>query len=366
VIDRLHLWGGVLLATPLLIAALTGALLLFKSDYIRWSVPAAARELPAFSAPDLATQVEQAEQLFGSSLQTLRFADDRIALNEVWLANDRAAYLDPLSGKAVKEWSRKSNPVDVLFEIHHHLLAGKTGTAITGTAALLASVIAFFGVWMWLRQSGRFRLRIWPAKNGRPALLATHRDLAIVVVAPLLLTLLTGAVLAFPNASRSMLNAALPGEVTSAPSMRAAAGDVNWKVAFGSVAALYPNATIRMVVWPAKAGAPASVRVRQPAEWHPNGRTTLWIDPASSKVIDTRDALLEPTGTRVANAAYPLHAATIGSPWLRWIMLVTALALILLVSYGVLAWLRTLQLDRLRAESMRHRVDRDVHSQTQA
>ena len=60
--------------------------------------------------------------------------------------------------------------------------------------------------------------------------------------------------------------------------------------------------------------ATAQCRLRQPGEWHPNGRTTATIGPATigpatSQVVATSDAHALPTGIRAYNAFYPLHAS---------------------------------------------------------
>ncbi|HEU4343304.1 MAG TPA: hypothetical protein VFU31_17275 [Candidatus Binatia bacterium] len=105
----------------------------------------------------------------------------------------------------------------------------------------------------------------------------------------------------------------------------------------------------RKAVWIAE-----GFRLRQREEWHPNGRTVVFIDPSTSDVLTTHDALNEPVGTRAANTAYPLHAATIGRPWLSWLALLTTATAMLLIVYGATAWVRG-SLNRQRPASSRER-----------
>lgn len=339
---QIHLWIGLALTIPLLIACLSGAALLFKYDFIRWTVAGADQELTSRSPAEIGAGLELLEQQFGTSLQTVRLADNRIGLDEAWLAGERAAYFDPVRNTVVREWERRSDPFDVLFELHHYLLAGDIGNAIMGTVALLAAAQILIGLWLWSWPVRRIRAALWPRSATRSDLLATHRDLGAVALLPTLIIVLTGAVLAFPNGSRSTLNAILPGADETPALPQSGSGNVDWPAAVRAAAGQFPDAQVRMIVWPARPNAPASIRLRQKQEWHPNGRTIVFIDPATSQVLATRNALSEPLGIRVANASYPLHAATIAQPWLRWISFVCGATTTLMIVYGFIAWRRRL------------------------
>src|SRR3546814_9612480 len=53
----------------------------------------------------------------------------------------------------------------------------------------------------------------------------------------------------------------------------------------------FPTAEFRILSLPRRAGDPISLRMSQPAEWLPNGRTTLWFDAATGRLLGARDAL---------------------------------------------------------------------------
>lgn len=337
---QIHLWVGIALTVPLLIACVSGAVLLFKYDFIRWTVAGADQQVHSRSPAEIGAALRSLEQKFGTSLQTVRLADERIGLDEAWLADERAAYFDPVRGTVVRQWERRSDPLDVLFDLHHYLLAGNTGNVIMGMAALFAAVQILLGLWLWCWPVRRLRAALWPRSMKRSDLLATHRDLGAIALLPALVIILTGAVLAFPNGSRSTLNALLPG-ASEAPALPpVGTGNVDWPTVLRAATEQFPDAQVRMIVWPARPNTAASVRLRRQQEWHPNGRTIVFIDPATSRILASRDALSESPGTRVANAAYPLHAATIARSWLRWVLLAGGTATTLMIVYGFIAWRR--------------------------
>jgi len=107
----------------------------------------------------------------------------------------------------------------------------------------------------------------------------------------------------------------------------------------------YPDAQIRILALPRKAGDPITVRMKRAAEWLPNGRTMLWFDPATGGLLASRDALEMQPGTQAFNMAYPLHAGKVGGLSYRLLLTLVGLALTILGSLSVWSfWFRERQL----------------------
>ena len=99
--------------------------------------------------------------------------------------------------------------------------------------------------------------------------------------------------------------------------------------------ARFPDAEFRILSLPRKPGDPISLRMKQPAEWLPNGRSTLWFDAETGRLLGARDALTMPAGAQAFNMAYPLHAAKVGGLAYRLLMTASGLVLTLLGSLTV-------------------------------
>src|SRR5690606_11412492 len=153
------------------------------------------------------------------------------------------------------------------------------------------------------------RLRIWPRSTRRGDLVSSHRNLGLITAVPILIFCLTGAGMVFNGQTRALL---APGAPEPAPPPVVGTGDIAWPAALAAAQARFPDATLRMASWPAAPGTPASSRLKQASEWHPNGRTTVLIDPATSGVARATDAQTLTTGERAIHAIYPLHAGSIG------------------------------------------------------
>jgi uncharacterized iron-regulated membrane protein len=97
----------------------------------------------------------------------------------------------------------------------------------------------------------------------------------------------------------------------------------------------FPDAEFRILSLPRKAGDPIGLRMKQPAEWLPNGRTTLAFDAATGKMLGARDALALPSGAQAFNKAFPIHASKVGGWMWRIILTISGVSLTLLGSLAV-------------------------------
>jgi uncharacterized iron-regulated membrane protein len=72
-------------------------------------------------------------------------------------------------------------------------------------------------------------------------------------------------------------------------------------------------------------------------ETHPVGRSMVWLDPYTARVLGTLDATRAPTGAQVSNALYPLHAGSFGPIWWALVLVAGLLPAFFLVT-GFLFW----------------------------
>jgi uncharacterized iron-regulated membrane protein len=152
----------------------------------------------------------------------------------------------------------------------------------------------------------------------------------------------TGSLLVFSDQMKPLFLGLSPTKVS--PKLASmGSGSVDWGQALSSAQARFPDAKIRLVIWPQAAGKPVTIRLRQPGEWHSNGRTLIYIDPATSKIKGLVDSNHLGGGERLWNAVWPLHAAKIGSGFSGRIVdiatALTGIGLAALGAYGMWAFL---------------------------
>lgn len=343
-LDLLHRWAGGLIGLLLALLGLTGTILVHKDAWVR--LPGAGDALVTEAGavgPTVTALMADPATRPGSII----FADDAFALHRLRGTGGAGAYADQ-TGAIVARWDSQWQRVELwLADLHQHLLAGDTGETVAGIAALIGLFFVISGVILWWRLRHTFVFRLWPARMSRPAIIRQHRDFGVVVAPLLFLSLLTGAMLAVRPVADLLLApwappggvraAAAPPKITGGP----LAASPDWTAMLAAAQARFPDARFRVLTLPRRPGDLITLRLRQPAEWLPNGRTMVWFDPADGRMVEARDALEHPTGTRLFNMIYPLHAAKVGGLPYRLVMSVSGLALTLLGTLAVWSfWFR--------------------------
>ena len=348
-----HAWAGAVLSALLCVLGASGALLILKADYLRLALPQ-AREAASLAPQDLGPVLDAVEARFaGEGLRYVAVAEPGFGLHKAVFNDGGGAYVAG-DGEVIARWAKNGRFEDWLFDLHHYLLIGDAGKTIAGVAGVAALVLVVTGiviVWPSLRT---FAWRVWPRSPARRDLVAQHRDLGIIFAAPILILVFCGVAMVFSAPVKSLLyavTASKPSPVIERPA--AEEGKIDWTQALTAAYAAYPNSPPRIVSFAAKPGAPASLRLRQPAEWHQNGRTYVYIDPATSDVLATSDAQALSRGDRVFNALYPIHSSGIGGRLYELAAFLTGLALAVLGAVGTWTFLvRQMRAQKRRAAAV--------------
>lgn len=331
VLTLLHRWTGGLIGLVLVVLGLSGALLLWKADWI--GVPGAGDPLRPGTAA-LAAAVAAAERK--GELARITFASEEFGLHQAIYTDGGGAYLNQ-NAAVVEQWSgRLGRPELWLFDLHHYLLAGAAGEIFVGSAGLVLVFFTLSGIVLWWRTRRTFALRALPARMTRSAIVRHHRDLGVVAAPLLLLSGTTGAMMIFPAMTDVLLS---PWGATApkfeAPAIApAAAGASDWPAVFDSAARAFPGAMPRRLQLPGDAGKPALIRMRQDFEWTPNGRSYVYVDPASAAVVATVDPAGGGGAQAIQEKLYPLHSAAVGGPAWRTVLTLAGVALAMLGGFA--------------------------------
>jgi uncharacterized iron-regulated membrane protein len=306
-IRTLHAWTGALLSLLLILTGLTGALLVFKADYLRLSFPE-ARAAVAETPQVLGAAANAAQARHGPHIQRLEFAGPDLGVHQLTLHGGYE--YDAADGRPVAEWSGEGRPETFVYDLHHFLLLGDNGMKVVGTGGLIAAFLALTGLIVWSPTMKAWRPRLWPRSAKRRDLIAAHRNTGALFALPIMLFCLTGAGLIFFKTTQSMLAKVFPGQAEEQFLPPAYEGTTDWVKALAAAQAAEPKGRVRMVIFPREAGDAAIVRMKMPDEWTPYGNTEVLIDPRSSTAMGVRAAA--PKSMRLYNGLYPLHTGKVG------------------------------------------------------
>lgn len=307
---------------------------MFKPQWLRATIPE-ARPIGATTPADAAGAMAAAGEEFGV-VRWMIFAGPEIGLHEVALEDNGAAYIEPGTHRVLSRWGKNGRVVDFLFDLHHHYLAGETGTKVIGAIGLLVVGMAATGLIVWAPAWRSFRGSLTPGAAGRAAWLSAHRDLGVISCPIIVAVAMTGSALALRDPAVALLR------IKPSTPPAAGGGQVDWGVALAAAQAAFPEARLRLASPPARPGAPAVIRLQQPKEWHANGRTVVYIDPASSRVLAVDDPFKQPLQARILEAAWPVHASKVGGlPW-KALTFLAGVCLAALSLYGAESYRRRL------------------------
>jgi len=325
----LHRWAGGIVGLLLALIGLSGTILVWEEGWI--GLPGAHD--PLVSDPAAVGHAVEAAIALDPSLTRITFAGEDMALHQAIYAEGGGAYLNQ-AGVAVDRWdSMWGRPELWLFDLHHYLFLGEAGEYVTGALGLLLIAFAISGVILWWRTRSTFRFRLWPARMTRSAIVRQHRDIGVIAAPLLLLSAVTGALMIFPTLSAA-LTAPWAGGGSEAPvlptDVPTPSADTDWPRIMANAYAAFPEAAPRRLMLPSQPGAPVVLRMKQPFEWTPNGRTYVLFDPASGEVLATQDPATGDTASAIVEKFYPLHAAKVGGFLWKLALTFSGLTLVLL------------------------------------
>lgn len=310
-LDLLHRWTGGIVGLLLAVIGLSGTVLVWEEAWM--SLPGAGDPLRMDPAATGAA-VEAAIGL-DPALSRITFADVDMGLHQAIYVDGGGAYLTQ-AGEVVDRWdSLWGRPELWLFDLHHYLFLGEPGKYTTGVLGLLLLAFAITGLILWWQTRKTFRFRLWPARMTRPAIVRQHRDLGVVASPLLILSALTGTFMVFPPVADTLL-APWTDPAKAPPAPPTGAGAVtpgtDWRRLMANAQAAFPNALPRRLMLPRRPGAPAVLRLRQDFEWTPNGRTYVYLDPATTRVMAVEDPAAGDTASAITEKFYPVHAGKVG------------------------------------------------------
>lgn len=309
-LSLLHRWTGGLTGLLLALIGLSGTLLVWESSWI--GLPGAGDALdrnPLVIGQSVAAALEER-----ADLSRITFASEDMALHQATYAGDSGVYLNQ-AGEVVERWdSIWGRPELWLFDFHHYLFAGDTGKIFTGALGVLLAAFTVTGIILWWRTRRTFELRLWPKRLTKGAIIRHHRDIGIIASPILLLAAFTGTMMIFPEVSKWILAPVAFEKVAPiAPTGVPAPGmNTDWPGLLATAQRAFPGAAPRRLMMPGEPGAPVTLRMKQDFEWTPNGRTYVYLDPVSGKVLSVNDPRNGDTASAITEKYYPVHAGKVG------------------------------------------------------
>lgn len=286
---RVHLVLGLTAGLIVIVIALTGAVLAFSNDYVRWTHPSYFNAKVSGDRMGFDAVVAKIEQEYAPSRVesiNLLWDDDYV----YFFLNNRGPLvantidgriLDPRAGEAFI-----SKLVINSTQIHTKLAAGDIGRVVRNAVTLEVLLLIPTGLYLW-----------WPAKRfsvnwkapWRRRFWDFHNTLGALVALPVLFLALTGLLIAlhlpeaFMPAPQDQRPAPAPRSSIPANAEQRAAAPLD--AAFNAAKDPFPGLTTYQIMLPESPTAPIVVN-KSPAGWSTrNQRSTVHVDQYSGAVL---------------------------------------------------------------------------------
>lgn len=348
---KLHLWLGLSVGLVFAVLALSGTVLAWQTELLRWGHPELFRQV----LPTVEQRAAVLERIhagrWSAPVRSVELPSAELPVWQVALGRETRVYLDPVDGHELLRRSKADDVVLWLRDLHTHLLSGKTGETVLGILGIAELVLILIGFALWWPRKGHWRhaLHMYaqpPTRRWR----SWHQSIGALLFPLLLLSTLTGVALVYKDATRSVLAVWFgdgPRLPPAPPVVKPRDEPIRWEAALAAAQAALPAAEPRRLTLPNDRNAALTIRMRGPGDWNAAGRSVVVVDPYAGAVLSVRDAQAQGGGAQLSDKIYPVHAGAIGGvPWQLVIGVVGVLPAFFLVT-GFLFW-------RTRTRHLKH------------
>lgn len=335
-LHRLHRIAGIILLLPVFLSALSGALLAALDPLRPPRVDALPRTHPGIELAALEHAFANVLARHGDDNRFLirppRNDDEALVIQVDGKAWHGRHHFDPLSGELLGSVDFSGDPGYLLFELHDSLLLDETGKLILLASAIGTIILTITGIGVWLRTSRR-------CHSLSHCLL--HRRFGAWFAAAIFVAALSGAYMVWRPLS-GMINRVAGTPAISAPKPRLGpTPEIAPLATFVENAnAVLPGGRIGYIAITPRGNEAVRIRKRLPDDPHPNGLSSIWLEPSTGVPIGhVRWNDLDP-GSRLFSWIYPLHSGHLGGALQRLLWVMTGLCTAFLAYSGARIWLR--------------------------
>ncbi|KRA17924.1 PepSY-associated TM helix domain-containing protein [Lysobacter sp. Root604] len=339
----LHLWLGLGAGLVFALVALSGTVLAFQRELLAWSHPQLIEHAPPSPAQREAALARIVADWQAQGLSSLDLPSAQLPVWQGYFPDGERRYFDGASGELLLVRNKGNDWVLWLRDWHTHLLSGKAGEQVLGVVGLIALFLLLSGLYLWWpRWSALGASLRWYRGPPTRRWFSWHRGAGVLWLPLTLLAVLTGVGMVYDGATRSGLRFAFgDGEdARKPPKLAASARAIDWPAVLRAADGRLAGAELRRIGLPKADSGLVSIRMRAAGEWHPVGRSVVWLDPYRVAVLGVHDATAQDRGARVSEALYPLHGGFVGGRVWQALVAFTGLVPSFLLVTGFLFWRR--------------------------
>lgn len=343
---KAHLWVGLAIALPLIVVALSGAVLVFEDALDRALNPKISFVTPGDRTLPIDQIIPRVRAAFpDAQLRSINFPerpDYALQLTATTKAGPLSIGVNQYTGDVLGTRSAAEGEAGLARRIHllhTRLFAGQVGEWIVGTITALTLFMAIAGMVLW-----------WPRKifsvkwsaSGRRINFDLHNVFGFYASAVFFFIALTGMMIAFEQWTDPMFMRLNETAVPQLPreSADAAARPMTAGALIDAAQAALPGAFLKAIGIPNGSNSVIVALMKYPEDRTPGGRSRVAMDQHSARVLTVINTRTAPTGSRLVNLKRSAHTGDIFGAATRALYFVTCLMLAGQVLTGFFIWIK--------------------------
>ena len=356
---KLHLYISLWLGVFLVLAGLTGSLLVYDHALDKWLNSDIMLVEPvgeqSHSIVDLVVVANQASPIktAPSHLQFPSSPDEALIVRYQVPAEAghkghnhhfHEVMVNQYTGQAIGDRDRFNTLMTTILMLHFNLLSGETGQLIMGITAVLTLVLTITGIYLWWPKLSKIKQAFVIKRNASFTRFNfdLHKTIGIYTAIVMFAVSLSGVNFNLPQIFRPAVSffSPLDGMMAPVKSVTDNGVAITPDTAINIAKLAMPNITVQRLFFPSNSAAAYQVSARQSDEIRSKGSTMIWIDQYNGKVLKIRDPHQFNTGSAFINLQLPLHNGEILGQTGRILVLIVGFAPLLLMITGVIYWLK--------------------------
>ena len=339
----LHLWIGLIAGLVLVVVALSGTVLIFRTALERKMDPGRFIVTPGTQRVSLDQMAATARAAHpAAELESARFFGDPTMPAMFMFTNKEYVHIDPYTGKVLGIRQRYGEGFGWVEGIHKYLTLEPTlGEDVNGSFAIVFVMLFATGLILWwpaTRKALKAGLTLnWKLK-GRPWHLNLHKTFGFYVSLILLFSALSGIPIALES-TRVVIDTLTGSKHEVVPKASGKPGFVGFQALADKIAVLMPNANEVYIPAPKTAGLVPAYAISADAP-HPNARSYVWFDGATGQQLKFTPFAEATLGFRVYYWMLSLHTAVAGGWVVQLILLFGTLSVPLLFITGTSSYFK--------------------------
>ncbi|CAD6873192.1 PepSY-associated TM helix domain-containing protein [Methylomonas fluvii] len=368
---KLHLYISLWLGTLIVIAGLTGSLLVYEHTLDKWlnadmmSVAVGERWLPIADLVAIANRVSPIPEP-PSHLQMPEDPSEALIVRYQAAAmpghkghnhHFHEVMVNPYSGQVLGDRDRNDALMTFILRLHFSLLAGDFGKLVMGITSLLTLVLTVTGIYLWWPKLGKIKQALLIKRNASATRFNfdLHKTTGIYTAIVMLAVAFSGVYFNLPQFFKPAVNFFSPLEEMPRGIKSTANGGtvIQPEIVKANIQATYPGIQIQRIFLPVGERGSYMISARQSDELRSKGSTSFWVDQYDGAILAVRDPKKFNAGNAFINLQLPLHNGEIlGTPG-RIAVLVAGFAPLVMMVTGLIHWLKKRKANRARRASLK-------------